>query len=120
MKNVEFRNPLRTESHTLPLLQVDLKKYSPEMFPKFAPGAVQYNVIFLHIFVVSVEDLDSYRNTTRKLIQDWMNVVANKKNNEWMIVYLPEKTKSSRLFNMGSSTSVYEKLKLDFNLKKDR
>jgi trafficking protein particle complex subunit 10 len=90
------------------------------MFPKFAPGAVQYNVIFLHIFVVSVEDLESYRSTTRKMMQDWMNVVANKKNNEWMVVYLPEKTKGSRLFNLGASTSVYEKLKVDFNLRKDR
>lgn len=64
--------------------------------------------------------MESYKSNSRKLIQDWLNIVGNKKNQEWMIIYCAEKTKGNRLFNMGATASVYEKLKTDFNLKKER
>ncbi|KAJ3305631.1 hypothetical protein HDV03_001276 [Kappamyces sp. JEL0829] len=120
LKNLDFKNPLQNESHVISTVELEIRKYSVEMFPKFTPGAVQHNLYFVHMFIVSTDDVEVYRSTTRKLIQEWLNVVGNKKNQEWLIVYCAEKTRSNRIFNMGSSTSVYEKLKVDFNLKKDR
>jgi hypothetical protein len=79
LKNITFTNPLRPETHTIPVLELETRKYSQDMFPKFIPGAVQHNTFFVHVFIVSTDDVDYYRNTSRKCINEWLNVVGNKK-----------------------------------------
>lgn len=51
--NIDFTNPLRTESHSISRLELDVKAYSADIFPSFIPGAIQRNLYFLHIFIVS-------------------------------------------------------------------
>lgn len=57
LTNLEFVNPLQTELHIIKSLHLELKKYSADLFPKFMPGAVQYNLNFVHVFLVYVEVL---------------------------------------------------------------
>ncbi|KAJ3273827.1 Kinesin-like protein kif3b [Terramyces sp. JEL0728] len=111
-KNVLFNSAKGQKQVTLDL---ELKKFTVDMFPKFVPGALEYNCIFFHLFIVSVEDLELYKNTTRKQIQEWVNIVANKKNQDWAIISLSDESVKTRLFK---STTVSEKLKADFNLRK--
>ncbi|KAJ3321704.1 Kinesin-like protein kif3b [Boothiomyces sp. JEL0866] len=111
-KNVLFNSAKGQKQVTLDL---ELKKFTVDMFPKFVPGALEYNCIFYHLFIVSVEDLELYKNTTRKQIQEWVNIVANKKNQDWAIISLSDETVKNRLFK---TTTVSEKLKTDFNLRK--
>ena len=62
-----------------------------------------------------------YRNNVRKMIQDWLNVVSTKKNQEWMIVHVTEtETKKSGIFNVSTMAKVHDRIKTDFNLKKER
>ncbi|KAI8893289.1 hypothetical protein BC833DRAFT_625023 [Globomyces pollinis-pini] len=121
LKNLDVVNPTRgTESkHCLPTMHLELLKYSPDLFPTFTPGAIITNCVFGHIFFCSTDDLDTYKNNSKKLIQEWLNIVANKKNQDWIIVHISNDLNiKSRLF--GSNTTVTEKLKLDFNLKKEK
>lgn len=40
---------------TIPAIDVDFLKFSPDMFPKYVPGGAQQNPFFLHIFFVGCE-----------------------------------------------------------------
>ena len=70
------------------------------------------------------QDNEAYRNTVKKQIQDWVNIVNNKKNQEWLIVYVTgsdSRGRAGRILNIGGiGGNVFEKLKSDFNTKKDR
>ncbi|KAJ3213266.1 hypothetical protein HDU67_003109 [Dinochytrium kinnereticum] len=57
----------------------------------------------------------------RKQIQDWLNIIANKKNQEWLIVYVGNvdaKRAAPRFLNVGGT--VFEKIKADFGTKGER
>jgi hypothetical protein len=103
LSNLDWPKPLT--------LDLDIKRFSPDIFPKIAPGSI--NHYFVHLFLVGVDDIDSYRSNTRKQIQEWLNVIS-KRNHEWIIVHVTQDSKRSTIFKLGT-TSVFEKLKADFN-----
>ena len=68
-----------------------------------------------------VQDHEIYRTIVKKQIQDWLNVVSNKKNQEWLIVYasnFDQRKAAPRFLSVGGS--VMDKIKADFNPKSDR
>ncbi|KAI8923790.1 hypothetical protein BC831DRAFT_469279 [Entophlyctis helioformis] len=104
-------------------LDIDIKPYSSDLFPMYAPGGLSQNSLFMHIFFVGCEDLEYYKNNVRPKLKEWLEVVTNKKHQEWMIVHFlggeAAKTRPASLFAMGGGT-VFDKIKFDFSLKKDR
>lgn len=53
---------------------------------------------------------------------DWLNTIASKRNQEWMILYISGSegvTKNPMKFLTGKS-GVYDKIRTDFNTKRDR
>ncbi|KAJ3010784.1 hypothetical protein HKX48_007205 [Thoreauomyces humboldtii] len=128
LRNVSWQNPLgfskgsSSSARVIDTLDVDLKKYVPEMFPRVMPGTLYHSPYFLHLYLVSTDDTELYKGVVRKQIQEWLNVVANKKNQEWLIVYLNKadtKGKTKGFLGVGAS-SVFDKVKSDFNFKKER
>jgi trafficking protein particle complex subunit 10 len=113
---------LRGEQQTIPSLDLEFRKYQPDMFPKFVPGALQYNSFFVHIFLLASEDVEAYKSSAKKMMQDWWNVVATKKNQEWLIICVSggQVPKSRKFLLGGSNATVYERIKSDLNIKKDR
>ncbi|KXS17548.1 hypothetical protein M427DRAFT_110316 [Gonapodya prolifera JEL478] len=78
----------------------------------------------LHLYLVSVEDADAYRQSSKKQIQEWLSSINQRKNQEWLIVYVTSgeastKTSTAAKF-LSMKSSMYDKLKVDFNIKKDR
>ncbi|KAJ3288846.1 hypothetical protein HK104_007926 [Borealophlyctis nickersoniae] len=65
-----------------------------------------------------------YRVVVKRQIQEWVNIVNNKKNQEWLIVYVssPEsRGRAGGILKIGSmGGNIYEKIKSDFNIKRDR
>ncbi|TPX68860.1 hypothetical protein SpCBS45565_g02844 [Spizellomyces sp. 'palustris'] len=127
LRNLAWQNPLRisrgntSAPRVISVLQADLKRYSPDMFPRAMPGTLYHSSYFLHLYLVTTDDNELYKTVIRKQIQDWLNVVANKKNQEWLIVYVssPEsRGKSARFLGVGAS--VFDRIKSDFNFKKER
>ncbi|KAH9934671.1 trafficking protein particle complex subunit 10 [Fomitopsis serialis] len=76
----------------------------------------------LNIYFVVCEDNETYKNTVKKQIRDWHQIVSQRKYQEWLIVHIirPEgRASQQRMFQM--KTSVLDKIKADFNIdKKDR
>jgi hypothetical protein len=93
---------------------MDVARFSPEMFPMLAPG-VLHNLYFIHLFLVGCDDVDTYRQTTRPKIQEWMNVVMSRRGQEWIICHVVSEPKAKTGLFQLSSTSVFDKLKTDFN-----
>ncbi|KAJ3179456.1 hypothetical protein HDU85_004866 [Gaertneriomyces sp. JEL0708] len=127
LRNIRWQNPLGTvkgggsASRAIHILDVELKKFMPDMFPRVMPGTSYHTPFFLHLFFVNTDDSDYYKATIRKQIQEWLNVVANKKSQEWLIVYVSgaeSRGKSARFLGVGSS--IFDRIKSDFNFKKER
>ncbi|EIW85047.1 hypothetical protein CONPUDRAFT_47585 [Coniophora puteana RWD-64-598 SS2] len=75
----------------------------------------------LNLYFVQCEDIEVYRTNVRKQIKGWHNSVTQRRNQEWVIVYLvrPDLRTGDRKFFQKSS--VLDKLKADFNSdKRDR
>ncbi|KAI9097282.1 hypothetical protein DFS34DRAFT_621113 [Phlyctochytrium arcticum] len=123
LRNVLWQNPLGASNvpRVVSTLPVELKRFTADTFPRVTPGTLYHSPFFLHLFIVTTDDNEHYKANLRKQIQEWLNVVANKKNQEWLIVYFssPEtRGKSARFLGVG--TSVYDKIKSDFGFKKER
>ena len=81
IRNAAFVDPVKgNQLTTVPSLDVDFKRFDPKMFPSFTPGAVQTNIFFLHIYIISVDDFEMFKNETRSKLKDWWNSVGAKKN----------------------------------------
>ncbi|KAL7418117.1 trafficking protein particle complex subunit 10 [Mrakia frigida] len=88
---------------------------------------------FLNCYFVTCEDADTYKSTVKKQLKDWLSLVSQRKNQEWIIVLVvkPDPTTGTvksaspaptsaagRLFRGGS---VLDKIRGDFNVgKRDR
>ena len=70
-----------------------------------------------HFFFKKKEN-GNYKKKVKGQIKEWLSYVNEKRNQDWLIVYIdPEEYQKGRKFNLFT---MYEKLKSDFNSKKDR
>ena len=92
---------------------------------------------FLHLYIVSCEvrerprtpprahppqDNDTYKNTVRRQIRDWHAAVAQRKNQEWLVLLVvrPDARATAGGF-FAMKSSVLDRIRADFNAdKKDR
>lgn len=121
LRSLTFPNSRSQQgSRVVDKLEVEMRLYRPDMFPRTMIGAS--SPYFVHICFVNTEDTEHYKNTVKKQIQDWLNVVGNKKNQEWFIVYATasdvRKGQTPRFLNVGGS--VFDRLKSDFTPKQDK
>ena len=60
-----------------------------------------------------------YRQIVKTKIREWLNIADSRRNQEWLIVYVTkQETMRNKYFNMKGT--VYDKIKADFNTKRDR
>ncbi|KAI9365504.1 hypothetical protein DFJ73DRAFT_808029 [Zopfochytrium polystomum] len=100
-------------------LDVEMRLFRPDMFPRAMIGAS--TPFFVHLCLINCEDHEMYRSTVKRQIQEWLNVVGNKKNQEWFIVYAtpndPRKAQNRGFLGGGT---VFDKIKSDFSPKMER
>ncbi|KAJ3413632.1 hypothetical protein HDV05_007776 [Chytridiales sp. JEL 0842] len=111
----------RTQSgqRVIDTVEIELKPFKADMFPRAIPGAA--TPFFLHLYFVNCDDHDIYKSTVKKQIQEWLNVIEKKKNQEWLIVYtanLDPRKVPPRFLNVGGS--VMDKIKADYCPKPDK
>jgi uncharacterized protein YlbG (UPF0298 family) len=107
-------------SRTIPMLEMKVKPFSKEMLPR---TSIFSSVMpSLHLYFVHCEDVEVYRQVIRNQIKEWTQLFLNKKDHEWLIIYIPNEgsnTKSKFVINIKAS--VLDKLKQDFcKLDKDK
>jgi hypothetical protein len=99
-------------------LDIELRRYHPDQFPRTGTGGFHQNTFFLHLFVTSCEEGDEYKSLIRRQIQDWLGTVSVKKHQEWLIVHLANQGKGNGGKTFLSSIaavggSVPDKMKAD-------
>jgi len=62
--------------------------------------------------------LEQYKTSLKEKIKYWLNIIEAKKNQEWMIICISGESNTKSI--LGIRTSIYDKIKSDFNLSKDR
>ncbi|KAF8626389.1 hypothetical protein AX15_005037 [Amanita polypyramis BW_CC] len=78
----------------------------------------------LNIYIVTCEDTDveAYRLVHKKQVKDWLNIVASRKNQDWLLLHLVKQdvpVVGGKLFQLKGS--VLERMRADFNVdKRDR
>jgi trafficking protein particle complex subunit 10 len=82
---------------------------------------MQHTLMSILISRYYMKDNDSYRMSVKRQIKAWMDVITTKKNQEWMLVYVAGQDTRKGASYLGLKTSVYDKIKNDFNIgKRDR
>jgi trafficking protein particle complex subunit 10 len=134
LRNLHWKSsnrPLRS----IQSLEIDLHKYDPSLEDQ--PHQIPTSLLerpYLNIMLVQCEvspfpefkltkDNETYRGQVRKTIREWYNGVLAKRNQEWVILHVVPKEasvqgKPSSRFSMKGF--VYDKIRADFNTKKDR
>lgn len=73
---------------------------------------------FLNLYFLNCSDLEQYKTSLKEKIKYWLNIIEAKKNQEWMIICISGESNTKSI--LGIRTSIYDKIKSDFNLSKDR
>ncbi|KAI7906306.1 trafficking protein particle complex subunit 10 [Cokeromyces recurvatus] len=96
----------------IPLLEVDLKRFTIDPTP---PSLTATQTVYLNLYFVTCDDNEVYKSKIRKNIRQWVEMMQTKKNQEWLIVYVAD-TEAKRSNNyLGLKSSIYDKIKTDFN-----
>jgi hypothetical protein len=123
IRNVEWKT-LKKERIVLPVVDIQLESISSQE----NKGKVMRHVLlksnpFLHLYFV-VCDESSYKQTAKKQIKSWLETVGGKKFQEWLIVLVvggsDTKEEPTKKSGFEIKKSLFEKIKGDFNTKKDR
>ncbi|KAJ1666128.1 hypothetical protein IW140_001845 [Coemansia sp. RSA 1813] len=80
----------------------------------------------LNIYLLETLDtdaLDMYKSVIRPRVKNWVSKVTQRKGEEWAIIYLPNAAEVQRMATttkfLNMRASVFDKLKSDFQTKKD-
>ncbi|TDL27388.1 hypothetical protein BD410DRAFT_875203 [Rickenella mellea] len=123
LRNLHWKSASRISIRTIQELDVNLVEleHSRDELTSQIPSTLLEKP-FLNMYVVTCEDNDSYKNVVKKQIKDWHTAIIQRKNQEWLIVYVvkPDATRvSGGLLKMRAT--VLDRIKADFNTdKKDR
>ncbi|KAG0095373.1 hypothetical protein BGZ93_005957 [Podila epicladia] len=106
-------------TRNIAMLDVELKRFTPESSKNLPPVTLLQNP-YLNLYFVNCEDNESYKNTVRQQIREWINLVTSKKNQEWLIIHVSSQ-EGARNPAKFLRSSVLDRIKADFNTsKKDR
>ncbi|KAJ2960306.1 hypothetical protein NQZ79_g4345 [Umbelopsis isabellina] len=118
LRNLHWTSSVQRPLRSIQSLDVDLKRFTYDNGPQ---PLLSTQTPYLNLYFVACDDNDTYRNTVRRQIKSWVDVISTKKNQEWLLVYVAgQETRKSGSY-LGLKTSVYDKIKSDFNIgKRDR
>ncbi|KAH8547567.1 trafficking protein particle complex subunit 10 [Umbelopsis sp. PMI_123] len=118
LRNLHWNPSVQRPLRTIQSLDVDMKRFTYDSAPQ---PLLSVQTPYLNLYFVACDDNDSYRMSVKKQIKAWMDVITTKKNQEWLLVYLAGQDTRKGASYLGLKTSVYDKIKNDFNVgKRDR
>ncbi|KAF9906523.1 hypothetical protein EC991_000530 [Linnemannia zychae] len=87
LRNLVWKPSNNRAKRNISMLDVGLKRFSPESSKNLPPVTLLQNP-YLNLYFVSCEDNETYKNTVRQHIREWIQLVTSKKNQEWLIVHI--------------------------------
>ncbi|RCH83507.1 hypothetical protein CU097_000946, partial [Rhizopus azygosporus] len=113
LRNLKWQPSSQRAECLISTLEVDLKRFTPDPSPLPLPSTTQ--TVYLNLYFVTCEDNEVYKTRIRKNIRSWLDLVQSKKIQEWLIVYVAEAdTKRSNNY-LGLKSSIFDKIRTDFN-----
>ncbi|KAF7964535.1 hypothetical protein HWV62_6039, partial [Athelia sp. TMB] len=126
LRNIHWKPPSRQSLRTIQELNVDLLPLDAVRGENTSQIPVTLlDKPLLNIFVITCEDPDNYRNVVKKQIKDWLSIVMQRKNQEWLLVQVVRPDAQPRVAGGGGffamKGSILDRMKADFNTdKRDR
>ncbi|OAQ29544.1 hypothetical protein K457DRAFT_125745 [Linnemannia elongata AG-77] len=118
LRNLVWKPSNNRAKRNIAMLDVELKRFSPEVSKNLPPVTLLQNP-YLNLYFVNCEDNETYKNTVRQHIREWITLVTSKKNQEWLIVHISSQENARAAKFLRSS--VLDRIKADFNTgKRDR
>jgi hypothetical protein len=116
LSNIVWKSPIASQRDGRVITELDMEftKFSLDVFPKNVPSSSWARAPYLHLFLVGCDDVELYRSTVRKKIQDWLAIIQSKRH-EWLILYLTQEKSPSGNF---LKSTVFDKLRSEFDAKK--
>lgn len=74
---------------------------------------------YLYLYLVNCEDGDSYKQLVKGKIRAWVQTMGER-GQEWLIVYFSRERRGLSEISSKLHRTVYDKIRADFNNKKDR
>ncbi|KAG2194871.1 hypothetical protein INT47_002665 [Mucor saturninus] len=112
LRNLKWQPSSQRAECIIPILEVDLKRFTAEHTPQLLSTT---QTVYLNLYFVACDDNEVYKTQVRKNIRNWVETIQSKKNQEWLIVYVAD-TEAKRTNNyLGLKSSVFDKIKTDFN-----
>ncbi|KAG0212329.1 hypothetical protein BGX33_003699 [Mortierella sp. NVP41] len=87
LRNLVWKPSNNRAKRNINMLDVQLKRFSPESSKNLPPVTLLQNP-YLNLYFVNCEDNETYKNTVRQHIREWIQLVTSKKNQEWLIVHI--------------------------------
>ena len=78
-----------------------------------------YKKPFLYLYFVQCEDSDAYKQLVKGKIRAWVNTMQERQQ-EWLIVYVSLGHRRFSELTSKLHRTVYDKIRADFNVKRDR
>ncbi|KYR02113.1 trappc10-1 [Tieghemostelium lacteum] len=78
-----------------------------------------YKKPYLYLYLVHCEDADAYKNEIKNKIKTWIQTMTDRQQ-EWLIVYVSLGQKRLSELTSKLTRTVYDRIKNDFNVKRDR
>ncbi|KIM80718.1 hypothetical protein PILCRDRAFT_821974 [Piloderma croceum F 1598] len=123
LRNIHWKSAARPSIRTIQELDIDLVPLDTTRGESTSQIPVTLlEKPLLNIYIVTCEDLETYRSTVKKQIKDWHSTVTQKKNQEWIILQIvrPDARVAGGGF-FAMKGSILDRIKADFNLdKRDR
>ncbi|KAG0265540.1 hypothetical protein BG011_004568 [Mortierella polycephala] len=109
LRNLVWKPSNNRATRNIPMLDVELKRFSPETSKNLPPVTLLQNP-YLNLYFVNCEDNETYRTTVRQHIKDWLQLVIQKKNQEWLIVHISSQEGARAAKFLRSS--VFDRIKM--------
>lgn len=109
LTNMHWKFKLLKPVKSIPVLPVELVEEIPKS------SATTDKSVYLRLIFVTCDSLDSYRLQVRPLIKEWLKKLVVNFSVEWVIVFVIPSGSKDKLSTI-IKTSLYDKLKLDFDV----
>eukprot|EP01133_Synstelium_polycarpum_P015260 gene15260-18066_t len=102
-------------------MPIDILQHDDEQLKTTFEFQNLYKKPYLYLYLVHCDDVDTYKNVVKNKIKAWVTSMTERQQ-EWLIVYISLGQKHR--ISMGPLVivhrTVYDKIKNDFNVKRDR
>ncbi|RCI03830.1 hypothetical protein CU098_007459 [Rhizopus stolonifer] len=112
LRNLKWQPSSQRAECVIPILEVDLKRFTIDYTP---PLLSDTQTTYLNLYFVACDDNEDYKTRVRKNIRNWVETIQTKKNQEWLVVYVAGTESKRSTTYLGLKSSVYDKIKTDFN-----